>query len=510
MVKDFKDCNVYEIYPNNFCDTNEDGYGDINGIIKKLDYIKDLGFNAIWVNSLYESKYLDGGYDVTDFYKISPRYGTMEDFENLLNEVHKRQMLFIMELIPGHASIYHPDFVRSSLPTKNEMSDLFIWTDDPWSWYDDCQLIRGCYDRSGAYVINFFAHQAAINYGYNKITHPSWQMSYKDKRVLQARYYLEDIMRFYLKKGVDGFRVDMADSLVKNDGTTKEATIWLWQQIRKDLKKDFPNFVMTSEWCEPNQALQAGFDSDFVLDHNDNFLHYLFRERTKDGQNIPLLHKFEQKLFNKFKKDIINRCDCATHYKGHLSLISGNHDTERLANFLTEEELRLAYLFLLTMVGVPYIYAGDEIMMYQDRSLSSVEGGYQRTGCRTPMRFDHSKNFGFSNSDNPYLPSNEQSSTILDMEKDENSLLNLIKRLLEIRNENESLRNDSFSFVERTYFAYDRNNFRVYINLKSEDVVVDLTKYEVVLNVNDCCIENDKLILKHHGGCLLKRKENQN
>ena len=326
MVKDFKDCNVYEIYPNNFCDTNEDGYGDINGIIKKLDYIKDLGFKAIWVNSLYESKYLDGGYDVTDFYKISPRYGTMEDFENLLNEVHKRQMLFIMELIPGHASIYHPDFVRSSLPTKNEMSDLFIWTDDPWSWYDDCQLIRGCYDRSGAYVINFFAHQAAINYGYNKITHPSWQMSYKDKRVLQARYYLEDIMRFYLKKGVDGFRVDMADSLVKNDGTTKEATIWLWQQIRKDLKKDFPNFVMTSEWCEPNQALQAGFDSDFVLDHNDNFLHYLFRERTKDGQNIPLLHKFLDrfpKLLNTGHITVLHRIHNAVVQVIHQKYFSG-------------------------------------------------------------------------------------------------------------------------------------------------------------------------------------------
>lgn len=506
-MKDFKNLSIYEIYPSSFKDSNNDGYGDIDGIIEKLDYVKDLGFGGIWVNSMYASAHLDGNYDVTDFYKIDPRFGDLDSLKRLIDECHKRNLVYIHELIPGHASIYHPDFIESSKPYNNEMSDLFIWTNSPWSWYPDVACIRGCYDRSGSYVVNFFAHQAAINYGYNEIKYPEWQVSSNSKTAEKSISYLEKIMRFYLDLGVDGFRVDMADSLVKNDGTKKPETIKLWQKVRKDLKNDYPNYTLTSEWCSPNEALQAGFDSDFVLDHDDNFLHYLFRQRDKEGNNIPLLHVFDSKLFTKFKKDVTLRCDCASHYKGVLSLISGNHDTERLANFLTEEELRLAYLFLFTMPGVPYLYAGDEYGSKQDMKLNSVEGGYQRTGCRSPFRWNKDeKNAGFSDSDWTYIPTNSESSSVSEQINDQNSLLNLVKNLVDIRNRNPELSDDSFALIDKLYFAYQRKNFKVYINLKETDMVINLnTKPSFVFGVNNYTLtEDNKLIIKHHGGVLIR------
>lgn len=507
MANKLKGKTVYQIYPISFCDGNSDGIGDIDGIISKLDYIIELGFKAIWLNSIYQSKNLDGGYDVTNFYKISKRFGNISKLKKLINEIHKRDMMFLMECIPGHASVYHKDFLESAKSTKNEYSDLFIWTDDPWCWYNDVPTIRGCFNRNGAYVINFFAHQAAFNFGYNEIKYPSWQIRYDDPRLKKTRDYVSNVMKYYLKLGVDGFRVDMADSLVKNDGFTKSATIWVWQQIRNELKTEFPDFVMTSEWCQPYQALAATFDSDFVLEHDDTFLHYLFRMRDENHNNIPLLHRYNEEIFKKFVDDVYFRVKATYNCDGELSLISGNHDTERLRNFLTEEEMKLAMLFLLTMPGVNYIYQGDEIGMKQDKSLPSIEGGFQRTGCRTPMRFDRSKNYGFSLSDNIYLPSNEDSPTVEDLRKDPKSIFNIVKDLIHIRNNTDELTSKHFAFVDNTHFSYDRSSYRVYINIKEDETtLVDLNEYEIIYTINDPEIIDNKLVINYHKGCLLKRK----
>lgn len=505
MVKNFKDAIMYEIYPNNFCDSNGDGYGDIQGIISKLDYVKSMGFNGIWLNPIFESPFLDGGYDISNFYKISPRFGTMEDFEQLVSEIHKRDMILFLDLVPGHISIYSDDFKKSAESSPNEMSDTFIWTNSPWDWLPDVALIRGCYDRSGSYVVNFFAHQAAINYGYNEVKYP-WQMHFEDKRVNKGREYIENVMKFWLSKGIDGFRVDMADSLVKNDdGRYKAATIKLWKKIIKNVKKDYPNFWMTSEWSNPDQSLNAGFDSDFVLDHHNNFSHDLFRSRDSKGNNMPLLHKYDEKLLTKFRRDIKKRCDVANHYKGHISVISGNHDTERLANFLTEDEMKLAYLFIMTMPGVPYVYAGDEISMKQDNSLPSIEGGYQRTGCRTPMRFDSSKNYGFSSSDTTFLPTNEDSSTVEIEQSKVGSVFNVMKDLIKIRCEESDLRTDEFKYVDGSAFSYIRGKLKVYINIKDEDIKIKIKdKSKVIYTVNNVEISDDEIVIKPHGGLLIR------
>ena len=142
--KTFRDLIVYEIYPTSFMDSNSDGVGDLKGITSKLNYIRDMGFNAIWLNPFYKSPFKDGGYDVEDFFDVVPRFGTMKDFEKLIKEAHRRDIRIIVDLVAGHASFRNPDFLKSAEAERNKYSDLFIWNDNPWD--KGSNLISGMYD----------------------------------------------------------------------------------------------------------------------------------------------------------------------------------------------------------------------------------------------------------------------------------------------------------------------------------------------------------------------------
>lgn len=249
----------YEIYPQSFNDTNADGIGDINGITEKLDYIKDLGCNAIWINPCFKSPFGDAGYDVEDYYMVASRYGTNEDLANLFKEAHKRDMHILLDLVPGHTSVQHEWFKQSMKAEKNEFTDRYVWTDSIWEEPQGMGCIRGISDRDGSCAVNFFSHQPALNYGYYKPERP-WQQSMDDEGPKATLEAMKDVMRFWLQMGADGFRVDMAGSLVKNDEDGK-GTIKLWQNVREFLDKEFPNAAMVSEWGEPDKSLQGGFHS---------------------------------------------------------------------------------------------------------------------------------------------------------------------------------------------------------------------------------------------------------
>ena len=168
------DAVFYNVYPQSFYDANGDGIGDLEGICQKLYYISDMGFNAIWLNPVYESPFRDGGYDVTDFYNIASRYGTNEDFATLCKEAKKRGIKIIMDLVAGHTSIECEWFKKSALPEKNEYTNRYIWTNSIWDKGDNNTFISGFSDRDGCYLNNFFYCQPALNYGYKNITQP-WQ-----------------------------------------------------------------------------------------------------------------------------------------------------------------------------------------------------------------------------------------------------------------------------------------------------------------------------------------------
>ena len=273
----------YEIYPQSFQDTNADGIGDFQGIINRLDYIKELGCNAIWINPCYDSPFTDAGYDVRDYYRAAPRYGTNADLKRLFDEVHSRGMHVILDLVPGHTSFDHPWFLKSMLPGKNEFTDRYIWSDNIWDGLDGVSglsgSLRGISQREGCVGVNYYSTQLALNYGFEECDpNRPWQQPADSGAAAATREEMKKIMRFWLGLGCDGFRVDMAANLVKGD-PGKKGNIRIWQNFRAFLDEEFPEAALISEWGEPSKSLAGGFHMDFLLHFGSS--HYLDLFRCK-------------------------------------------------------------------------------------------------------------------------------------------------------------------------------------------------------------------------------------
>lgn len=384
----------YEIYPQSYQDTNADGIGDLQGIIDRLPYIQELGCNAIWMNPCFVSPFYDAGYDIADYKKVAPRYGTNADLKRLFEEVHKRGMHLILDLVPGHTSIEHPWFKESLKPEHNALSDRYIWTDsvweDPKGVANITGSVSGLSDRDGACATNFYTIQPALNYGFANPTKP-WMQGVNEEGPMATRAAIKDIMRFWLEMGCDGFRVDMAHSLVKAD-EDGQATVALWQDFRAFLDAEFPNAVIISEWGQPDKSLLGGFHMDFLLHFGPSHYNDLFRveEPFFSQRGKGDVSAFVKKYLDSYQK---------TQGKGLICIPSGNHDMSRISERLNEAEIKLAFVFLLTMPGVPFIYYGDEIGMRHLAGTPSVEGGFERTASRSPMQWDHTVNAGFSSAD---------------------------------------------------------------------------------------------------------------
>ncbi|MDD6214433.1 MAG: alpha-amylase family glycosyl hydrolase [Firmicutes bacterium] len=492
----------YNIYPQSFYDSNGDGIGDLNGIAEKLDYIKEMGFNAIWLNPIYDSTFRDAGYDVTDFYKVAPRYGTNDDFKNLASEAKKRGIKVVLDLLAGHTSLECEWFKQSSKAEKNKYSNRYIWSDSVWDNGDDT-LIGGYSERDGCYMKNFFYCQPALNYGFKNIE-KSWQLPMNHPDCLATREELLNIMRFWSKLGADGFRVDMAASLIKNDPNS-EGIVELWNDISGRFKKEFPESVLISEWCYPKTAIEAGFDIDFLLHFRMKSYTTLFRyeKGTNQGKQWIGNSYFRaagQGDINEFLDEYLDHYE-NTKEKGYISIPTGNHDMQRISLGRSTDELKIAYTFLLTMPGVPFVYYGDEIGMKNIDGLPSKEGGYNRTGARTPMQWAKGKNLGFSNSDTPYLPTDnaEDAPTVEDQLKNENSLLNHVRNLIKIRCTHSALCADGGFETFRTgypfiYKRFDENEtLYVAVNPSKGAVKADVHEAKEILLAHGMEINEKKL-----------------
>lgn len=448
----------YEIYPQSFRDTNADGIGDLNGITEKLDEIRALGCNALWLNPCFASPFGDAGYDVEDYYTVAPRYGSNQDLKNLFDEAHRRGMHVLLDLVPGHTSVAHPWFRESCRAEKNELTDRYIWTQNIWDSPENLACIRGISERNGCCVTNFFSHQPALNYGFYEVTRP-WQQPMDAEGPLATREAMKDIMRFWLQMGCDGFRVDMAGSLVKNDPESK-GTIRLWQDVRAFLDQEFPDAAMVSEWGEPDKSLQGGFHMDFLLHFGPSHYNDLFRcpEPFFSSRGKGDASEFAAKYRENYEK---------TQGRGLICIPSGNHDMGRLAYTVHGDDQKIAFAFLLSMPGAPFIYYGDEIGMDYVEGLHSVEGGYERTGSRTPMQWDHTTNAGFSAAarEKLYIRQDERPGrpTLEDQKADGHSLYNEIRRLIAIRQVHPALQSNGkleFVYVEKDAYplAYVRSS----------------------------------------------------
>jgi glycosidase len=444
-----EDAIIYEIYPQSFYDSNADGIGDVPGIIAKLDYLRSLGITACWLNPCFESPFLDAGYDVSDYCKVAARYGTNADLKRLINEARRRGIRILLDLVPGHTSIEHPWFKAACKYERNEYSDYYIFTDSAWKWdVPGYRIVNGFSERDASYLTNFFYFQPALNYGF---AHPDpaqpWQQPVDAPGPTKVRQEIKNIMRFWLETGVSGFRVDMAMSLVKGDIGCHE-TIRLWQEIRAWLDKEFPDACLLSEWGVPSQSIQAGFHLDFCLPFGMPGYTSLLRKPYGPGPGTdPYGFSFFDSLGNGNIMEFLD--DYIKHYrniqgKGFMALPSGNHDINpRLSKGRSVDDLELVFLFLLTMPGVPVIYYGDEIGMRTLDGLPSKEGGYNRTGSRTPMQWADTTNAGFSTAlpEKLYLPVDPSIDrpTVAQQLDDPDSLLQRVQKIMAIRKSHSSL-----------------------------------------------------------------------
>jgi glycosidase len=445
----------YQIYPQSFYDSNGDGVGDIPGITDKLDYIQSLGVSAVWINPFFESPFNDAGYDVADYYEIAPRYGTLSDFHRFVKEAHARDIKVLFDLVIGHCSWENEWFKQSSQSEVGPYSDWFIWTDSVWTPAPPgYEVIRGLAPRMGGYLTNFFVSQPAFNFGF---AHPDpryrWQQPPDAPGPLAVRAEVKNIIRYWFNQGADGFRADMALSLVKGD-LDGSATAAVWQDVRQMIDDEFPDHVMVAEGGNPIISVGLGwFHVDFCLPWRMPAYNSLFRKSvTNEGGSFTGVDPYGFNVFDRLGHGNIQEFmdEFLRQYSyikdlGFISIPTGNHDIHpRISQGRSPAEILQAFLFTFTMPGVPFVYYGDEIGMQTVPGLGSKEGSYDRTGIRTPMQWDDSHNAGFSRAapELLYLPLDPSPDrpTVARQEADPYSTLNQLRSLIHLRRTRSALR----------------------------------------------------------------------
>ncbi len=438
MLKWLSDAIIYEIYPISFYDSNGDGLGDLNGITQKIPYLADLGINVVWINPFYKSPFRDGGYDVTDYYDVDKRFGTLLDFERMVKAFHDANIKVIVDLVVGHTSDKHPWFIKSKKANPDvKYKDWYIWTDSCFTPAN--KSISGMSKRNGNYLINYYAFQPALNYGFNEIKkgEEKWQWHYTDSRLTPLREEVLRIIKFWLDKGVDGFRVDLANSLVKADVDSKGVK-WFWNIVINSAKQINPDCCFLSEWGDPIKAIECGFDLDYLC-HSTQCYNELFR--SESGTNLTAwLERAEHSYFCKDGKGSFNGFlqlanKIFQNKNSAYTIPTGYHDIIRIAQKKEIGVIKCIFAFILTFKCVPQIYYGDEIGIKHNFSVNK-DGGYLRTGARTPMQWNNSTHRGFTTAKRGYLPTEKAKERSVESQRNRvDSLYNTVKRLIALRKE---------------------------------------------------------------------------
>lgn len=484
----------YQVYPQTFYDSNGDGIGDLQGIIQKLDYIKSVGVDAIWINPFFESPFGDAGYDISDYYKVAPRYGTNDEARELFKEAHKRGLRILFDFVASYTSIDHPWFKASALQEPNKHSNWYIWTDN--LWLDPPKRFQGAFikgygSRNGQHMQNFYYCEPALNYGFD-VPDPDqkWELPIDHPDVLVMREEMKNVFRFWMNMGADGFRADTAGALVKSSGVSGnqqffsmrgDGTKQFWRDIRETLNNEYPDAFIVSEWSYPVAALDGCFHADFFHwfeGYNDLFQKESWRILNGYSEGHSFFDEAGEGDITFFLTRYMEQYQ-STNGKGYISVPLGNHDNARLGNRRSADDLEIIFAFGLTMPGVPFIYYGNEIGMRQmPERWPQVEGAYRpRNGARTPMQWSKGKNLGFSTAppERLYLPVDPagDAPVVESQELDPDSLLNRTRRLITLRHDEPALAAYA-EFVP--LFAREGKYPFIYARAKDNDVIL------VVLN----------------------------
>jgi len=497
---------IYQIYPLSFADSDGDGYGDIQGIISRLDYLSDtLGVDAVWLSPFFKSPMADWGYDVSDHTDVDPLFGDLDSAERLITEVHERGMRIIFDYVMNHTSIEHPWFVESRSSRESAKRDWYVWRDakpdgsPPTNWVSVFGGPAWTLDETSG---QYYRHTYLLEQP---------DLNWRNPDLVEA---MMDVARFWLDRGVDGFRVDAAHQMMKDP-----------------LERDNPPAPEDYDRPWKDMAEYDEYVHLYDLGHPDvHGAHREFRAVLDTYPNDPLsvseVHIFDLPEWASYYGDKLDELhmpfnfhlmaadwDAASlrvaiesvHWNipvgGWTNWTLGNHDEKRLATRLGLENARLAALLLLTLRGTPFIYYGDELGMadvHIPQGESKDPWGesvplLSRDGCRSPMQWDDTSNAGFGPEGSwlPVAPDYESRNVESEL-ADPGSMLSLYRKIMAIRHQSSALRMGSYlSHPSSTdhVLVYrresDGDTMTVALNLSDEFQEIPIRSGRVLISTND-------------------------
>ncbi|WP_270506905.1 alpha-glucosidase [Paraclostridium sordellii] len=530
----WKEAVAYQVYPRSFYDSNNDGVGDLRGIIEKLDYIKELGIDIIWVSPFYKSPNDDNGYDISDYQDIMKEFGNMKDFDELLEEVHKKGMKLIIDLVINHTSDEHPWFIESKSSKDNPKRDWYIWRDgkedkEPNNWesiFGGSAWVKD--EKTNQYYLHLFTKKQP-------------DLNWKNKDMRSAIY---EMMNWWLDKGIDGFRVDAISHINKEEGLLdmpnpnnlkyvssfdKHMNVEGIHEYLKDIKDNTYGKYDVMTVGEANGVTPE--DAHLWVSKEEGKFNMVFQFEHLDLWNNNMDKSLD---LVKFKK-VLSKWQNNLHNIGWNALFIENHDIPRIVSMLGNDEkywyesstcLGLMYFM---QEGTPFIYQGQEIGMtnvefeniedYDDVKTKNnyylgLESGeshenlikrawrLSRDNSRTPMQWDDSNFGGFSKS-KPWININPNYKTInvKNQINDEDSILNFYKTMIKIRKSNEALIYGEYKLIledDKNIYAYKRvlgsDEFIIITNMSNEKVMYNYK--DIKLNYENLVIANLKV--KNH------------
>lgn len=528
----WKEAVVYQIYPRSFCDSNGDGIGDLNGITSKLDYLKELGIDVIWLSPVYKSPNDDNGYDISDYEDIMTEFGTMDDFDKMLAAAHERGIKIVMDLVVNHTSDEHPWFVESRSSKDNEKRDYYIWKEgkdgkEPTNWGSAFSGPAWKYDeKTDMYYLHLFSvKQPDLN----------WENPKVRKEVF-------DMMTRWCEKGIDGFRMDVISLISKPEGYPDAKVVGLYGDM--GICANGPK--VHDYLKEMNEKVLSKFDIMTVGETAGVTLEEAKKYANTDGSELNMVFQFEHMDLDggeKFKwstkpmplvplKENLSKWQKGLDGVAWNSLYFCNHDQPRIVSRLGDESdayrelsAKCIATCLHMMQGTPYVYQGEELGMTNTvfnsvddfRDLESinayrelVESGLytdedmfpkiahkSRDNARTPMQWDASENAGFTTGKswiavNP----NYKKINVADQLKREDSVFHYYQKLIRLRKENEIIVYGNYELLlpeDENIFAYtrtlDNQKLLVVCNFSKSEQKFDFSGYE-----------NAKVLISNYNG----------
>jgi maltose alpha-D-glucosyltransferase / alpha-amylase len=473
----------YEVGVRGFFDSNDDGFGDLRGLTEKLDYIKWLGVDCIWLLPFYQSPLRDGGYDIADYFSILPEFGDLADAMTLLEEAHKRGLRVIADLVVNHTSDQHPWFQESRQSRDNPKADWYVWSDTDQLYQDariifvDTETSNWTWDpvRQQYFWHRFFSHQPDLNFD--------------NEEVQQA---MIDVVRFWLDIGLDGFRVDAVPYLIEREGTIcenlPETHDWL-KRLRKEVDAQFPGRVLLAEANQwPADVVEYFGDGDeFHMCFHFPIMPRMFMSVRRE-QRYPITEILAQ------TPEIPEGCQWGMFLRNHdeltLEMVTDEERDYMYSEYAKDPRMRrnigiarrllplvdndrrvaeLLHAMLFSMPGSPILYYGDEIGMGDNIYLGD------RDGVRTPMQWTPDRNGGFSKADfaRLYLPPivdpvyGYQAVNVEAEQRDPSSMLHWMRRMLEVRKQHPLFGTGSFEVIN-----VDNPSVLAYVRCEGDDVVL--------------------------------------